>query len=81
MLLDSGSGSVVSHLVVGTRRPITSLALKTDLLFVSSEDSFRVYNWHSGELRELQMGVSSPGSAVVCCVGPYFSCSVCNLIL
>ncbi|CAL8106915.1 unnamed protein product [Orchesella dallaii] len=64
VLLDTGSGTVVTHIVLETRKPISALQLKSNsLLFVASEESnfLRVVNWQSGLVKDI-----APCQNVVC---------------
>ncbi|XP_035709964.1 mitogen-activated protein kinase-binding protein 1 isoform X1 [Folsomia candida] len=64
VLLDTGSGTVVTHIVLETRKSISALQLKSNsLLFAASEDSncLRVINWQSGVIKDI-----SPCQNVVC---------------
>ncbi|CAG7784804.1 unnamed protein product [Allacma fusca] len=64
VLLDAGSGTVVSHIVLETKKSVSALQLKNNsLLFVASEDSnfLRVFNWQSGLVKDI-----SPCQNVIC---------------
>jgi hypothetical protein len=66
VLLDTGSGTVVTHIVLETRKPISALQLKSNsLLFAASEESnsLRVINWQSGVIKDI-----APCQNVVCAV-------------
>jgi len=66
VLLDTGNGTVVSHVVLETRRPISAIQLKNNsLLFAASEESnsLRVIDWRSGVIKDI-----APCQNVVCAV-------------
>ena len=75
VLLDIGSGAVVSHVVLETRKSISALQLKgNSLLFVASDESnfLRVVNWQSGVVKDI-----APCQNVICCVRQSNYCVTC----
>lgn len=79
VLLDVGSGTVVSHVVLDTKKGISALQLKgNSLLFVASQESpfLRIVNWESGLVKDL-----APCQNVICCVRLFSYASCWSLIL